>query len=149
MTDFNDISDEMLAAYIDGNTTPEENGIIGQAAWDNDLFAEAVDIANDCAVLPEGVDAGFFGMDLSGMAGFADTDVASMADDRGLMDAMTGFFGTDMPGYTDHYDNGFHDFDDGMSSGHLHSDDLTGNGHAVAGDDMPFDDLTGSGGGMF
>ena len=52
MKDFNDllnsgISDELLAAYIDGNVTPEESLMIQNAIGSDDLLSEAIDIVND------------------------------------------------------------------------------------------------------
>lgn len=51
MIDFNDynnnISDEMLAAYIDGNATENEKSLIENSMPDNSMLSEAVDIAND------------------------------------------------------------------------------------------------------
>lgn len=51
MIDFNsfseNISDEMLAAYIDGNTTESENLLIEISKSDGSMLAEVVDIVND------------------------------------------------------------------------------------------------------
>ncbi len=52
MKDFNDllnsgISDELLAAYIDGNTTASENALIENALNDNSMLSEAYEIASD------------------------------------------------------------------------------------------------------
>lgn len=51
MIDFNDynnnISDEMLAAYIDGNATENEKSLIENSMSDNSMLSDAVDIAND------------------------------------------------------------------------------------------------------
>lgn len=52
MKDFNDllnsgISDELLAAYIDGNTTESENQLIGSALDGDSMLSEAYEIAND------------------------------------------------------------------------------------------------------
>lgn len=51
MIDFNDfnenISDEMLAAYIDGNATENEKSLIENSISDNSMLSEVVDIAND------------------------------------------------------------------------------------------------------
>ena len=52
MKDFNDllnsgISDELLAAYIDGNTTASENALIENALNDDSMLSEAYEIAND------------------------------------------------------------------------------------------------------
>lgn len=41
------ISDEMLAAYIDGNATPEESSMIQNALGNDELLTEAIDIVND------------------------------------------------------------------------------------------------------
>ena len=53
MKDFTDIlnsgiSDELLAAYIDGNTTESENALIESNLNDDSMLAEAYKIANDC-----------------------------------------------------------------------------------------------------
>lgn len=51
MIDFMDvgenISDEILAAYIDGNATPEESRIIENAINSDGMLSEIVDVAND------------------------------------------------------------------------------------------------------
>lgn len=51
MIDFNsfneNISDEMLAAYIDGNATESEKSLIENSISDDSMLSEAVDIAND------------------------------------------------------------------------------------------------------
>ena len=47
------ISDEMLAAYIDGNATPEESIMIQNALGSDELLTEAIDIANDCGNMQE------------------------------------------------------------------------------------------------
>lgn len=57
MIDFNDflnsnfldsgISDELLAAYIDGNTTESENALIENSLNGNSMLSEACEIAND------------------------------------------------------------------------------------------------------
>jgi hypothetical protein len=49
---FNNISDEMLAAYIDGNATPLECLIIDNAINDEDI-TEVVDIISDIQNNPE------------------------------------------------------------------------------------------------
>lgn len=41
------ISDEMLAAYIDGNATPEESSVIQNALGNDELLTESIDIVND------------------------------------------------------------------------------------------------------
>ena len=41
------ISDELLAAYIDGNTTESENQLIESSLNGNSILAEAYEIAND------------------------------------------------------------------------------------------------------
>ncbi|MCH5176039.1 MAG: hypothetical protein J1F40_09140 [Prevotellaceae bacterium] len=41
------ISDEMLAAYIDGNSTPEESAIIQNTIRSDDILAEAIEIVHD------------------------------------------------------------------------------------------------------
>lgn len=48
MIDFSEnISDEMLAAYIDGNTTTEENAKILNSLNENDILAESLEIVKD------------------------------------------------------------------------------------------------------
>ena len=50
MIDFgkhNNISDEMLAAYIDGQTSLEENALIEDAVMNDDLLSESLEIAHD------------------------------------------------------------------------------------------------------
>ena len=41
------IPDEVLAAYIDGNATPEESAMIQNALGADDLLSEAVDVVSD------------------------------------------------------------------------------------------------------
>lgn len=51
MIDFNDfnenVSDEMLAAYIDGNATPSEASLIELSVGSNDLLSESLDLTKD------------------------------------------------------------------------------------------------------
>ncbi len=48
MINFNEnISDEMLAAYIDGNATPDESSLIESTLGIDNLLSESLDIAND------------------------------------------------------------------------------------------------------
>lgn len=52
MNDFKDIlnsgiSDELLAAYIDGNTTDSENALIESTLNDDSILSEACEIASD------------------------------------------------------------------------------------------------------
>ena len=47
MAKFDNISDEMLAAFIDGNTLPVESMIINNAIPIDGEIAEVVDIAKD------------------------------------------------------------------------------------------------------
>lgn len=60
MIDFNkfskDISDEMLAAYIDGNSTEEEKTLIENSIQEDSILSEAVDIANDTKMLSSNFD---------------------------------------------------------------------------------------------
>lgn len=60
MIDFNNfnenISDEMLAAYIDGNATESEKSLIENSISDDSMLSEAVDIANDANSLDNGFD---------------------------------------------------------------------------------------------
>ena len=42
-----DISDEMLAAYIDGNATEEENSLIEKSISSDEMLSEVVDVVND------------------------------------------------------------------------------------------------------
>lgn len=51
MIEINDISDELLAAYIDGNTTQEESMLVSKAINHDSLLAEIVDIVNDVSSL--------------------------------------------------------------------------------------------------
>lgn len=46
--DFNEnISDEILAAYIDGNTTPEEFSLIENALASDSMLSESLDLISD------------------------------------------------------------------------------------------------------
>jgi hypothetical protein len=49
MMDWNDnnITDEMLAAYIEGNATPMESALISDTMMNDDILTEAIDIVND------------------------------------------------------------------------------------------------------
>ncbi|MCD7972702.1 MAG: hypothetical protein LUG18_08550 [Candidatus Azobacteroides sp.] len=47
MFDINDISDELLAAYLDGNTTPEETNKIREAISSDEEVAEIITISTD------------------------------------------------------------------------------------------------------
>ena len=48
MIDWNDnISDEMLAAYLDGNATQMEAALIADSMRQDDLLSEAIDIVSD------------------------------------------------------------------------------------------------------
>lgn len=51
MIEFSDISDELLAAYIDGNTTQEESMLVSKAINQDSFLAEIVDIVNDASSL--------------------------------------------------------------------------------------------------
>ncbi|MGN1154947.1 MAG: hypothetical protein ACI4TK_02095 [Agathobacter sp.] len=60
MIDFNNfnenISDEMLAAYIDGNATESEKSLIENSISDDSMLSEAIDIANDANSLDNSFD---------------------------------------------------------------------------------------------
>lgn len=60
MIDFNyfneNISDEMLAAYIDGNAAESEKSLIENSISDDSMLSEAVDIANDATSLDNSFD---------------------------------------------------------------------------------------------
>ena len=43
----NNISDELLAAYIDGNTAEYENAVIEKRIQDDSMLSELYEIAND------------------------------------------------------------------------------------------------------
>ena len=49
MMDWNDnnITDEMLAAYIEGNATPMESALISDTMMHDDMLAEAIDVVID------------------------------------------------------------------------------------------------------
>lgn len=52
MIDFNEnISDEALASYIDGNAMESEKSLIQSSMSDDPILSEAVDIANDATSL--------------------------------------------------------------------------------------------------
>lgn len=53
----NFISDEMLAAYIDGNAIPIEENIIGNCL-DNEELQELLEIVSDIKSNPELIDSG-------------------------------------------------------------------------------------------
>lgn len=58
MDNFDDfISDEMLAAYIDGNAIPIEENIIGNYS-DNEELQELLEIISDIKSSPELIDSG-------------------------------------------------------------------------------------------
>ena len=56
MARFDNISDEMLAAFIDGNATPEECAEINCAIERDDVFTEASDVAQDSLSFEEKLD---------------------------------------------------------------------------------------------
>lgn len=51
-----DISDELLAAYLDGNTTPEENFRVEKAIHEDSSLEELKDIVSDTYSLQEQMD---------------------------------------------------------------------------------------------
>ena len=53
-----DISDEMLAAYIDGNVTDEEFVKIKDALSSNEMLSEVADVLNDIKSYDDSVDWG-------------------------------------------------------------------------------------------
>ena len=53
-----DISDEMLAAYIDGNATDEESVKIKDALSSNEMLSEVADVLNDIKSYDDSVDWG-------------------------------------------------------------------------------------------
>ena len=53
-----DISDEMLAAYIDGNATDEESVLIEDALSSNEMLSEVADVLNDFKSYDDSVDWG-------------------------------------------------------------------------------------------
>lgn len=61
MKDFNDllnsgISDELLAAYIDGNTTESENALIENALNGDSMLSEACEIVSDSVSFGRNID---------------------------------------------------------------------------------------------
>lgn len=72
------ISDEMLAAYIDGNATPEENAIIQNALGSDESLAEVIDVVHDSIPFANGdweisnLELGTFDLGMSPIASFAD-----------------------------------------------------------------------------
>lgn len=89
MIDFNkfskDISDEMLAAYIDGNSTDEEKTMIENSIQEDSILSEAVDIANDTKMLSSNFDwdlhEGDFGFWELGLPPILDDEHLSIAAD--------------------------------------------------------------------
>lgn len=77
MNDFNDImnseftnssiSDELLAAYIDGNTTESENALIESTLKGDSILAEAYEIANDSVSLGSDFDWDINTVDYNGI----------------------------------------------------------------------------------
>lgn len=57
-----DITDEMLAAYIDGNATEYEKLLIDQSLTDNELLSETIDIVNDSIFADENLLLDKFGV---------------------------------------------------------------------------------------
>lgn len=49
-----EISDELLAAYLDGNTSPAENSLVKSAIQWDDSLAETLDIASDSQLAEDG-----------------------------------------------------------------------------------------------
>ena len=58
-----DISDEMLAAYIDGNATDEESVKIKDALSSNEMLSEVADVLNDIKSYDDSVDWGIVEVD--------------------------------------------------------------------------------------
>lgn len=50
------ISDELLAAYIDGKTTIEENELIGKTIKEDSVLSETYEIVNDCSAFGSSFD---------------------------------------------------------------------------------------------
>ena len=81
MKDFNDllnsgISDELLAAYIDGNTTENENQLI-ESSFDGDsMLSEAYEIAHDSVSLESDFDWDIY----NGDYGFLELGLPSVID---------------------------------------------------------------------
>lgn len=91
MIDFNDfaycISDEMLAAYIDGNATESEKSLIENSISDNFMLSETVDVANDAMLFGSDFDwdlhrgdYGFWELGLPPVLSEADYMVADVYD---------------------------------------------------------------------
>jgi hypothetical protein len=81
------ISDEMLAAYIDGNATPEESIMIQNALGSDELLTEAIDIANDCVPFGIGDWGNSFGssnMQELGLSSIADLGNTPLSEAEGL-----------------------------------------------------------------
>lgn len=81
MKDYNDllnsgISDELLAAYIDGNTTENENALIENALNDDSMLSEACEIANDGISFGEQFDWKIY----DGDYGFLEMDLPPVID---------------------------------------------------------------------
>lgn len=49
--DFDNISDEILAAYIEGNATEQEASLIQDAMRGNDSLADTIEIVNDSLIV--------------------------------------------------------------------------------------------------
>lgn len=97
MNRINSLSDELLAAFIDGNTTPEEESIIRIAMSNDDLLDEVVDAAKDSIDFEERIDQ------WQGDYGLSELGLPETLHDEDLNDHRGSIFG-DTYGYEPNYD---------------------------------------------
>ncbi len=145
MIDFNDfndfnenISDEMLAAYIDGNATPTEASLIESSLGSNNMLSESLEVANDAITFGNNHDwdihNGDFGFLELGLPPVIknDGDLFSLAQSSNIMSDLT-------------HNNGILDdsaFHDSQNDTLWRTDDMSSVDSAISIDNMtPFDDL--------
>lgn len=88
--DFNEnISDEMLVAYIDGNATPKESSLIEASIDTNGLLSETLDITNDVISFGDNYDwdihkedFGFWELGTPPLVTEADLEVAANSSEK-------------------------------------------------------------------
>lgn len=114
----NDISDELLAAYIDGNTTESEKQLIESSLNGDSMLSEAYEIASDSAYFENNMDWSIYNGDYGflemGLPPVIDMlDMVSVNQDYGLsFDNNDDLLGSDnypmsngISGYNDNIDN--------------------------------------------
>lgn len=126
------ISDELLAAYIDGNTTDEENAFVENHISDDPALAELVDIAQDAALADAFGWAGSYDYADTGDVEVVDVVRAAQVDDDVTVEVVSGDDGRNNGDVEKEMD-----FDESGDSFQQHDDSIQENGIV---DDMPTGD---------